>query len=136
MTPDPVSLVLVEDHPLYRRTLARAIAQDPGLRLLGEAADGIAGVELITALRPDVAVVDLRLPGLGGLEVCDRLARGGLPGRTRLLLLTAFDEPDLGWRAVAHGAAGYLDKQLSPAEIRAAIRVVADGGVALAGPYR
>jgi len=134
VTVAPISVVLVEDHALYRRTLGRAIARDPGLRLLGEAADGIAGLELVRALRPDVAVLDLRLPGLDGLEVCARLARSEPPCPTRVLVLTAFDEPDLAWRVVAHGGAGYLDKQAAHDDVRGALRALARGGVALAGP--
>jgi DNA-binding NarL/FixJ family response regulator len=69
----------------------------------------------------------MRLPGLDGLEVCDRLRAADPPARTRVLVLSAFDEPDLVWQAVAHGAAGYLDKQAGHRAICAAIERVGAG---------
>jgi two-component system nitrate/nitrite response regulator NarL len=123
----PLPVVLVEDHDLYRETLARAISRHVGLELVGEAADGIAGVELIAALRPAVAVVDLRLPGLDGFGVCARLRADHPDLPTRLLVLSAFDEPEHVWQCIAHGAAGYVDKQVGHGEICETIASVGSG---------
>jgi two-component system nitrate/nitrite response regulator NarL len=123
----PLSVVLVEDHALYRETLARAIGRHAGLELVGEAADGIAGVELVAAVHPAVAVLDLRLPGLDGLAVCARLRAEHPDLPTRTLVLSAFDEPDLVWQCVAHGAAGFVDKQVGHREICDAIASVGAG---------
>jgi two-component system nitrate/nitrite response regulator NarL len=77
-----------------------------------------------------VAVLDMRIPGLDGLEVCARVAALEPVPPTRILVLSAFDEPDLVWQAVSSGAAGYLDKQAPHAEICAAIEAVARDRIA------
>jgi two-component system, NarL family, nitrate/nitrite response regulator NarL len=93
--------------------------------LIGEAADGDAALALIVAEQPDVALLDLRMPGLDGLEICERVTALGL--RTRVVLLSAFTDAELVWLAESAGAAGYLDKGSPRGEVRAALRRVADG---------
>jgi DNA-binding NarL/FixJ family response regulator len=106
-----VRVLLIEDHVLYRRGLARAIAERRGeLELVGDAADGYAGLALVADRRPDVVLLDLRLPGIDGIEILRRLRRQDPEGRTRVLMLSAFVDPDFVARAVAAGASGYLDK--------------------------
>jgi len=127
----PLTLILAEDHPLYRQGLARAVGRRPlDLELIGEAEDGAEAVALIEALRPDVAVVDMRLPGLDGLEVCQRAVSGEAPAHTRVMILSAFDDPDLVWQAVNAGASGYIDKSADPDDVIQAILQVGRGGTA------
>jgi two-component system nitrate/nitrite response regulator NarL len=125
-----IRVVIADDHPLYREAIAMAVARDPGLELVGEAADGDEAYALTLDLAPDVLLLDQRMPGLDGAGVCERLGRHDPPLPTAVLMLSAFDDPDVVWRAVSHGAAGYLGKDASGSEIRAAIRRVADGRLA------
>jgi two-component system nitrate/nitrite response regulator NarL len=114
-----VSVGLVEDHPVFRRGLARAIAAHAGLELAFAAPDGRSGLRALRIAAPDVALVDVRMPGMSGLEVCERLACE--PVRTRLLLITSSPDPALQVRAARAGAAGLLSKALSRREICAAL---------------
>jgi two-component system, NarL family, nitrate/nitrite response regulator NarL len=125
-----IRVLIADDHPLYREAIALAIARDPRLELVGEAADGEEAYALTLDLAPDVLVLDQRMPGLDGAAVCERLRRHDPPVRTSVLMLSAFDDPDVVWRAVSHGAAGYLGKDASAGELREAIKSVADGHLA------
>jgi two-component system nitrate/nitrite response regulator NarL len=126
----PVTVLIADDHPLFRRGMARAVRRDPALELVGEATDGREALDLIAALRPAVAVVDQRMPELTGIDVCAqlRLAPDGVP--TRVVVLSAFDDEELVRAAVAAGAAGYLSKTAGHRDVCAAIEHVARGGLA------
>ena len=120
------TIVVADDHDLYRAGLVRELRDNRRhFDLLGEAADGRAALALIVAEQPDLAVIDLRMPGLDGLEICHRLA--ALGSRTGIVILSAFTDAELVWLAEAAGARGYLDKGAAPGEIRAALRRAADG---------
>lgn len=110
-----IGVVVADDHPLYRDGLVRAIATAAGLELLGEAADGDEAERLITEVRPDVALVDVKMPVLGGVELCERLAQRRSP--TRVVMISAYLDPNLVARALRAGAAGYLGKDASREEI-------------------
>ena len=110
-----ITVVLADDHPLYRDGLVRAISSAPELELAGEAADGLEAERLILEQRPDVALLDVKMPGLGGVELCERIAARGLS--TRVLMISAYLDPNLVARALAAGAAGYLGKDASRDEI-------------------
>ena len=110
-----VRVVVADDHPLYRDGLVRAISSVGELALVGEAADGLEAEQLIEELQPGVALVDVKMPGLGGVELCERIARRGLP--TRVLMISAYIDRNLVERAPAAGAAGYLGKDASREEI-------------------
>jgi|tagenome__1003787_1003787.scaffolds.fasta_scaffold19630250_1 two-component system nitrate/nitrite response regulator NarL len=125
-----IRVLIADDHPLYRDAIALAVTRDPRLELVGEAADGEEAYARTLDLAPDVLVLDQRMPGLDGAAVCERLRRHDPPLPTAVLMLSAFDDPDIVWRAVCHGAAGYLGKEASGSEIREAIRRVADGRLA------
>lgn len=127
---EALRVVIADDHPLYRQAIARAIARDPHLRLVGEARDGEEALELITALQPDVAVLDHRMPGLTGTDICAAMHDRDDPLPTAVLLLSAFEDDDLVWNAVGAGASGYIGKSASHADICEAILAVGTGGVA------
>jgi two-component system nitrate/nitrite response regulator NarL len=123
-------VVVADDHPLFRQAVCSAIARHPGLALVGEAADGEEALALIDALEPDVAVLDQRMPGLRGADVCEALqARADRPA-TALLVLSAFEDSELVWGAVSSGAAGYIGKGASQPAICDAIEQVGRGGIA------
>lgn len=122
----PARIVVADDHDLYRAGVVRAIAENRrDFELVGEATDGDAALALIVAEQPDLALVDLRMPGLDGLGVCLRLSALGVS--TRVVVLSAFTDAELVWLAEAAGAVGYLDKGTPPAEVRSALLRARDG---------
>ena len=126
-------VVLADDHPLFRDGLSRAISSHLGLELVGEASDGPEALALIEEFDPDVALLDIKMPGLDGIEVCASVARRVSRPATRIVLLSAYLEPSLVWRAAVAGAAGYLSKEASRNDICDALVDVALGGTAF-GP--
>ena len=123
------SVVLVDDQALVREGL-RLILEMAGIEVLGEAADGAAGARLVADLQPDVALMDLRMPGTDGIEATRRVVTWG--GRTRVVILTTFHEDELTYRALAAGASGYLLKDAGGDRIVAAVHAAADGELPLA----
>jgi two-component system, NarL family, nitrate/nitrite response regulator NarL len=126
----PVTVVIADDHPVYRDGLARAIAAWPELTVVGEAPDGKSAAALIDTLDPDVAVLDAHMPEIDGITLCAwaTTRRGERP--TRVLLLSAYVDSVLVGRALAAGAAGYVGKDSMRDEICRAIARVASGGTA------
>jgi two-component system nitrate/nitrite response regulator NarL len=106
-----IGVVVADDHSHYRDGLVRAIADVPELELLAEATDGLEAEALIGELEPEVALVDVKMPALGGIELCERLTHRGL--RTRVLMLSAYVDQNLIEHAMSAGAAGYLGKDTS-----------------------
>ncbi|MGX2993136.1 response regulator [Streptomyces sp. JNUCC 64] len=124
-------MLLVDDQPLVRAGLRVLIADSPGLMLAGEAADGAEAVRLTAERRPDVVVMDIRMPGMDGVEATGLITRG--PAASRVLILTTFDDDAHVYGALRAGASGFLVKDMDLDEILTAIRVVA-GGEALLAP--
>nr|WP_223243555.1 response regulator transcription factor [Streptomyces sp. CBMA123] len=122
---------MVDDQPLIRTGLRVLIADAPDLEVVGEAGNGAEAVELVTRLRPDVAVMDIRMPGMDGIEATRRiLADPELP--TQVLVLTTFDDDDYVYGALRAGASGFLVKDLALETILDGVRVVAAGDALLA----
>jgi two-component system nitrate/nitrite response regulator NarL len=119
------TVLVVDDHPLYREALGDAIRADDRFELVGEAADGPTAFSLILELAPDVAVLDIRMPGIDGPEVSRRLAGAG--SVTRILFVSAYDDGSLVYGALAAGGDGFLAKDSSSATICDAIAKVARG---------
>jgi two-component system nitrate/nitrite response regulator NarL len=125
-----VTVLVADDHPIYREGIVRAIKDRPDLELIDEAGDGRLALERIRALKPEVAVLDIRMPGLDGTQVLAAMRQEGLD--TEVLFLSAFMEPELAYKTVASGAKGYLSKEASRAEVCEAIVSIARGGTAFA----
>jgi two-component system nitrate/nitrite response regulator NarL len=123
-------VVVADDHPLFRDAIERAVRGRPELELVGAVADGRAALAAIRDLAPDVAVLDLRLPGLDGLQVAGAVTRDRL--ETRLLILSASGEPEVVYRALQLGAAGYFLKGAERDAILDAIAAIARGRTVLA----
>jgi DNA-binding NarL/FixJ family response regulator len=121
-----IRVLVAEDHPLVREGVVRALERDHGMEVIGEADNGITAMELARRLKPDVMVLDLRMPGLGGAAVLERL-RAELP-EIRALVMTANESPESLLDAVAAGAAGYLSKRTTGEELRQAVITTYGGG--------
>lgn len=129
MPPARVSVVVADDHPLFREGIERAVRERPDLELVGAAADGREALSQIRELAPQVAVLDLRLPGLDGLQVLNALTRDGIP--TRVLFLSATGDAEVVFQAVQAGAAGYFRKEADRDAILNGIAAVAGGRTAI-----
>jgi DNA-binding NarL/FixJ family response regulator len=127
MAQAPTRIVIVDDHTLLAESLGAWIVRHPDLVLVGRAEDGMAGWNLCLALQPDLALVDVDLPKLDGLELVKRL-RLKMPA-LRLLTMTGRMDPHTIWRASQSGVHGYLEKTLPPEMLLDAIRTVAKGGL-------
>jgi two-component system, NarL family, nitrate/nitrite response regulator NarL len=125
MPPPRVRVVVADDHPLFREGIERAVRERPELELVAAAADGREALTTIRDLEPHVAVLDLRLPGLDGLQILNAVVRDGMP--SRVLFLSASGDPELVYRAVQMGAAGYFRKEADREAILDAIAAVARG---------
>ena len=123
----PVRVLVAEDHPVYRDGLVRAISAAADLDLLAETKSGTEALSLIERLDPDVALLDVRMPGIDGIDLCARLAAHHPPLHTRVVLLSAYLDPALVSRAVRAGAFGYLGKDASREEICEALVAVGRG---------
>ena len=123
------SVLVADDHPVYRGAIVGIVEAHPELELAGEADTGRKALELIVSVRPNVAVVDLRMPELDGMKVLRAVVRDRLP--TRVVLLTAEVKGAVAHEALAEGAAGYLSKGSGAPELSAAILTVARGGTVL-----
>ncbi|MFL6140296.1 MAG: response regulator [Labedaea sp.] len=124
-----IRVLLVDDHPVVRQGLRTFLDLQPDIAVVGEAADGGAGVDAAEELRPDVVLLDLRMPGSDGFDALRGLRERGNPAR--VLVITSFTEPAAVLPAVRAGAAGYVYKDVDPPALAAAIRSVHAGHVLL-----
>ncbi|MFE2295552.1 response regulator [Streptomyces sp. NPDC059452] len=120
-----ITLVLVDDHPVVRDGLRGMFTAAPGFEVLGEASNGVEALAVIERLDPDVVLMDLRMPGGGGVAAITELARRG--SRARVLVLTTYDTDSDTLPAIEAGATGYLLKDAPREELFAAVRAAADG---------
>ncbi|QIY95801.1 response regulator [Streptomyces sp. S1D4-11] len=126
----PVRVVLADDQQLIRTALRMVIADIEDVEVVGEAADGEEAVTRTEELRPDVVVMDIRMPGVDGIEATRRITAG--PGESRIVVLTTFDDDDYVYGALRAGASGFLVKDMALDDIIGAIRVVAAGDALIA----
>ena len=125
-----ITVLLVDDHPVVRHGLRGMLDAEPDLSVVGEAASGAEGVERAVGLRPDVVLMDLRMPGGDGVSATSRIVASA-PG-VRVLVLTTYESDRDILRAIEAGANGYLLKDASPQELADAVRAAARGETVLA----
>jgi DNA-binding NarL/FixJ family response regulator len=128
-TSTPIRIVLADDHPLTRSGIAEFLRREKTLELLGEAEDGLRAWQLIQDLKPDVALLDIRMPGLDGVAVAQKVKEVGLP--TATVMLTSYDAQQYVMASLRAGARGFVLKTVAPKELTAAIATVARGGLYL-----
>jgi DNA-binding NarL/FixJ family response regulator len=126
---EPIEVFLVEDHTVVREGLRKILEQQPDLRVVGEAHRGDDALEAIARLRPHVALLDLRLPGLSGVELAARV--GATWPKIKVVILSAYDDVDYVVAAFQAGVAGYLLKTVHSGDLVAAVRAVHAGETVL-----
>lgn len=125
-----VRVVLADDQPLVRNGLRVLMADAPDIDVVGEAGTGAEAVQLVRNTEPDVAVMDIRMPGMDGIEATGLITAAA--GATRVLILTTFDDDEYIYGALRAGASGFLVKDMALDDILGAIRVVAAGDALIA----
>lgn len=118
----PIRILLVDDQPLFRRAIATLISEQPDMVVVGEAENGLDGVEQARALEPDLVVMDVEMPVMDGVQAV-ALIRDGVP-RTKVIMLTVSDSEDFLFDAIRNGAHGYLLKDLRPEQLYDMLRSV------------
>jgi DNA-binding NarL/FixJ family response regulator len=124
------TVLLVDDQALQRLGYSMLLEQHPDMTVVGEATHGAEAVRLVAELRPDVVLMDIRMPGMDGIEATRHIVRAG--GRSRVLVLTTFDLDEYAYAALRAGASGFLLKDAQPDELVAGIRAVASGDAVIA----
>ena len=125
-----ISVLLVDDHSLIRKGFRLVLDAEPDIEVTGEAADGTTAVSMCSALRPDVVLMDVRMPGRDGIAATRDIVAAGLP--SKVLILTTFDLDEYIYAALRAGASGFLLKDTRPDDLATAIRTIAAGDAVLA----
>jgi DNA-binding NarL/FixJ family response regulator len=120
-----IRVLLVDDQALLRKGFRMILEEEAGIEIVGEAADGDAAIALTDELRPDVVLMDVRMPGMDGIEATSRIVRNN--ATTKVLILTTFDLDEYAFAGLRAGASGFLLKDVPPAGLVTAIQVVARG---------
>lgn len=124
-----IKVVVADDHPMYREGIIRGLVSSGRIDVVAEVGNGRAALDAIIEHRPDVALLDFKMPELDGLEVAHAVARDGLA--TKVVLLSAFDDSSIVYKAMAEGASGYLTKEADRDEIVNAVVTCAGGSTYL-----
>lgn len=127
-----IAVVLIDDQVLVRAGLRALLEHDPEIKIVGEADNGRSGLQLVQEKRPDVVLMDIRMPIMDGLQATRQIVNQPDLHNSKVLVLTTFDEDEDIQEAIRAGAAGYLLKDISPEELRRAVRIVAAGEALLA----
>jgi DNA-binding NarL/FixJ family response regulator len=124
-----IRVAIADDHAILREGIRALLAADPGIDVVGEANDGTEAIALAESARPDVLLMDIAMPGLGGLEAAAMIRRANPD--VRILVLSQYDNPEYVRRFLRLGASGYVLKRAAGTELVAAIRAVARGGLVI-----
>ena len=124
-----VTILLADDHPLTRSGIAEFVRREPSFELVAEAEDGVEAWGLIQSLLPDVVLLDIRMPGMNGVEVAQKVKSAGL--KTAIIMLTSYDAQQYVIASLRAGAKGFVLKTVSPKDLTAAINAVANGSLYL-----
>ncbi len=120
-----ITLVIIDDHPLFRQGVRDALSLEPDIKFLGDAGDGAEAIELIRQLSPQIAVLDINLPSINGYQITRQICTEKLP--TRVVLVTAYDDPEQIMHAMRAGASAFCAKNIRPSALAQVIRHVISG---------
>jgi DNA-binding NarL/FixJ family response regulator len=123
--PDPIRVLLADDHPIVRSGIRAELEKIPGVQVIAEASDGREALELVASLKPNVVFMDISMRGLNGLEATGRITRD-FPA-TRVVILSMHQNEEYYWQALRAGASGYVLKKAATTELSAAVKRVAAG---------
>jgi DNA-binding NarL/FixJ family response regulator len=126
----PTSILLVDDQPMLRMGYRMILDAQPGLQVVGEAGNGLEAIEQTAQLRPDVVLMDVRMPDLDGVQATERIVASGSP--SKIIILTTFDIDEYAYGALRAGASGFLLKDAAAPDMLSAIRAVATGDAVVA----
>ncbi|MBV9804492.1 MAG: response regulator transcription factor, partial [Solirubrobacterales bacterium] len=127
---DPTTILLVDDQPMLRMGYRMVLDAQPDLSVVGEAENGLEAIELTGRLEPDVVLMDVRMPGIDGVQATERIVTSG--SSSRIIILTTFDLDEYAYGALRAGASGFLLKDAPPPDMLSAIRAVATGDAVVA----
>ncbi|MEJ5222880.1 MAG: response regulator transcription factor [Anaerolineales bacterium] len=126
-----IRLIVVDDHPLFRQGVADTLSMVPGFEIVAQASEGDQALNIIRTLKPDVAILDVNLPGMNGQQLTNAINSEKLP--TRVIMLTGYDDEDQILHAALAGAMGYCAKDIQPDLLVRVVRAVASGKFAIGG---
>ncbi len=121
-----ISVIIADDHPIFRLGLVSILSKNRNINIVGQAENGELALSLVSELEPNVAILDVEMPLLSGLQICEHIKAEGY--KTKVIILTLFKEEDLYYRAIELGACGYVLKEHSLNEIGKAVEIVGAGG--------
>ncbi len=122
---EKITIVVVDDHPLFRQGVINTLSLEPGFKIIGQASNGAEALTMIRTLHPNVAVVDINLPGMNGQQITHQVVLDKL--RTRIILLTAYDDQEQVMHAAWAGAAAYCAKEIDPTRLVEIVKEVVKG---------
>ena len=128
----PITVLVVDDQAMVRQGFSALLAAQDDMSVVGDAGDGAEAIRAVAELRPDVVLMDVRMPGTDGLTAARRILSGDSAARPKILMLTTFDLDDYVYEALRAGCSGFLLKDAPAAELVRAVRVVAEGEALLA----
>jgi DNA-binding NarL/FixJ family response regulator len=128
----PVRVLIADDQALVRTGFRMILGEEPSLSVIGEASDGLEAVEMALGLKPDVVLMDIRMPGIDGIEATRRILEKALDPPVRILVLTTFDLNEYVYDALRAGASGFLLKDVPAEQLIAGVHLVASGEALLA----
>ena len=121
-----IKIVIADDHPLFRAGLKQTLEAEQNFKVVGEAENGKDAIEMINSKNPDVALLDIRMPGLNGIEILEKLYEEKT--NTKVILLTMYKNENYFYQAISLGAKGYILKETAVNELIEAVNIVADSG--------
>src|SRR5512135_1295382 len=130
-TMNKITLLVIDDHPLFRQGVTDAVSLEPDMKVLGQASGGAQGLEMIRSLQPAIVLLDVNLPGMNGQQIAHQVVQEKLP--TRILLMTGYDDIEQALHAAMAGAAAYCSKDVEPKALLRIIRDVAEGKYVFGG---
>ncbi len=126
-----ITLLIVDDHPLFRQGVVDALSLEPDMRIIAQSADGDEALEFIRSKKPSIAVLDVNLPGMNGQQITHQVSQDRLS--TRIILMTGYDDVEQAIHAALAGAHGYCSKNIEPQTLSRIIREVSEGKYVFAG---